>query len=549
MALRYWVGGGATAAFNATGPTNWGSASGVRDNASVPGSSDDAIFDGSVNGATNCTFSAGANVKSIDFTGWANTFTHAAATDLTISGAGGVFKLSTGMTYTLGNAATSRVLFTATSGTTAITTNGKTMGNVTLNGTGGTFQFQDNFTSGSTATLNLNAGTLDSNGKDFNIGIFLSANSGVRVMSATSGTWTITGNAGTIFSTSTANVTWNFTAAVVLNYSGSTGTRTVTLNSFSVGNLSITGGTDTVTLNSTACIDLNWTGFAGTYTSSALTVAGNLTFATGMTVSSGTSAITMTATSAKDITFNGVQVNRGFTFNGVGGVWTLKDNMDLTGASQRTITITNGTLTAVDGGSNRTISAAAVSVAAGGTFTLGSATHTFNGTGSVWTVNSSATINAGTSTIKFTDTSNTANTFDGGGKTYSTVWFARGTSTQSNTIVGNNTFAVFKDDGSVAHSLLITAGSVQTILTASGWQVSGNASQLITVDSPTAATHTISCASGAISADYLSIKNSIVSGGANAYAGANSSDQGGNVGWQFIARGVPGNSAMFAYAR
>src|SRR6185436_18261497 len=82
-ANRYWVGGGSSTNWNATGNTNWGTASNTRDNASVPGSGDDVFFDGSAFGNTASTLSADITIKSLDMTGHtAGVFTQNASTTL-----------------------------------------------------------------------------------------------------------------------------------------------------------------------------------------------------------------------------------------------------------------------------------------------------------------------------------------------------------------------------------------------------------------------------------------------------------------------------------
>lgn len=116
-------------------------------------------------------------------------------------------------------------------------------------------------------------------------------------------------------------------------------------------------------------------------------------------------------------------------------------------------------------------------------------------------------MNANTSTIKFTNVSASDVTFAGGGKTYNNVWFARGASTGSITISGSNTFADFKDTGTVAHSLLYTAGTTQTVAT---FTVNGTAGNLITINSTTTATHAlVKSGGGTISCDYLNIQHSV----------------------------------------
>jgi hypothetical protein len=79
--------------------------------------------------------------------------------------------------------------------------------------------------------------------------------------------------------------------------------------------------------------------------------------------------------------------------------------------------------------------------------------------------------------------------------------------------------------------------------------LSGTAGNLITIDSVTAASHTLSKASGTVSSDYLSISRSTATGGASWYAGANSTNGGNNSGWVFTAPPAPsagnGNFLMF----
>src|SRR3989344_6050030 len=64
-ANRYWVGGGSSAYWNATTPTNWGIASNTQDDASVPGASDDFVFDGVGTGNSASTLSAISSINSL----------------------------------------------------------------------------------------------------------------------------------------------------------------------------------------------------------------------------------------------------------------------------------------------------------------------------------------------------------------------------------------------------------------------------------------------------------------------------------------------------
>jgi hypothetical protein len=85
MAARYWVGGGSSANWNATGNTNWSDTSGGANNFSVPTSADDVIFDSA--GNSNSTISATITILSLTITsGYTATMTHNAVLSL---GSGG----------------------------------------------------------------------------------------------------------------------------------------------------------------------------------------------------------------------------------------------------------------------------------------------------------------------------------------------------------------------------------------------------------------------------------------------------------------------------
>lgn len=173
------------------------------------------------------------------------------------------------------------------------------------------------------------------------------------------------------------------------------------------------------------------------------------------------------------------------------------------------------------------------------TLTMGASTVTLTGTGTVWNFATvtGLTLNANTSTIKITDTSATARTFAGGGKTYNNFYSNAGAGTASLTISGSNTFADFKDDGSAAHSILFTAGTTQTVAT---FTVSGASGAVITINSTTTGVHNlVKTGGGTINRDWLNIQHSIASPAITWYAGTNSTDNQGVAtagrGWIFTA--------------
>jgi len=176
------------------------------------------------------------------------------------------------------------------------------------------------------------------------------------------------------------------------------------------------------------------------------------------------------------------------------------------------------------------------------TLNMGSGTWTLTastGGGGGWTIYSTAnlTLNANTSTIKFTNTDSAFGDFIyfyGGGLTYYNVWFARGTSTETNYIFDSNTFNELKDTGTVAHALRFLQGTTQTIKT---WTVSGTAGNLITITSNGPGAHTLQktiTSPATITSDYTSIS---LSNALDIYGGTwlatNSVDGGSNSGWDF----------------
>ncbi|MDO8529971.1 MAG: hypothetical protein Q7S10_00980, partial [bacterium] len=223
-ASRYWVGGGSSANWNATGNTNWGSASNTQDNASVPASTDDVFFDGVGTGASNSTLSADITIRSLNMTGYTNTLTHNSAVTLSIgdatAGASNNALIFDSLTYTLGSATTSAISFVSTSTTQQnVNFNSKTAGNVTFNGVAGTWKLTGTFNTGSTATVTLTNGTFDTDGQIVSIGLFSSSNSNTRVLTLGGLTTLTVAGTGTPWDTST-------TTGITLNV----GTSTVTLS-------------------------------------------------------------------------------------------------------------------------------------------------------------------------------------------------------------------------------------------------------------------------------------------------------------------------------
>lgn len=185
MANRFWVGSGSANTWAATANTNWATTSGGANNASVPTTTDVAVFD-SNSGVGNSVIGASITVQGLDCTGgtgnYAGTITHNTGVTLTINtGAATSLRLASGMTYTPAST-TSLITFTHTTGTAQITSAGKTFTAITINGAGGTTQQQDDLSISAilNSILTITAGIFDANGHATTAYIVSSNNANTR---------------------------------------------------------------------------------------------------------------------------------------------------------------------------------------------------------------------------------------------------------------------------------------------------------------------------------------------------------------------------------
>ena len=539
-----------TVYYRATGSTNWGAIStgswsatsgGALDATQFPLAQDTAIFPAATYPASGSTttINAAYNIGTIDMSlRTSNTMTLATSsispaiygnwingTGITLSGTG---------TLTFAGRTTQQI----TSSAIAFTQN------ITINSPSGTVQLQDAFatgTAGPTRITTLTNGTLDLQSYTLSTNLFDSSNSNTRTIAFGTGQISCTGT-GTVWSTSTTtNLTTTGTQVVNVT---STGSTAITLNvgSFSEANsisFNFTGGTYTLNHGSSNTYrNLNYTGFAGTWNITlSSTIYGNVTFSSGMTLSvSFTPTMTFGATSGtQQITTNAKTIDFPITFNGVGGTFQLQDA--LTMGSTRTATLTNGTLdlfgkTLTVGTQFSTGSGTKNLTFNGGTLICPAATTTaFNNIGPT---NFTTTAGTGTGTISMTAA--TAKTFVGNGSTYNCTLNQGGAGAL--TIQGSNTFSNITNTVQPA-SVLFSAATTSKF---TNFNLSGTSGNLITIGSVTAASHTLSKASGTVSSDFLSISRSTATGGASWYAGANSTDGGNNSGWIFTAPPAPSGS-------
>ncbi len=262
---------------------------------------------------------------------------------------------------------------------------------------------------------------------------------------------------------------------------------------------------------------LSFSGFTGTFTNTAghiMIIGGNLTFSAAMTLNCSNGYWQLSGGAV--ITSNGKTINGSILMNTATEVLTLADALVSTSH-----VFGDGSGSIVTNNFNLTCSRFNSLGSASATINLGTSTITVTGTGTVF--KGIGTITS-TGTIEITDTSATAKTFDGQGKTYGTLK----TTGDNILITGNNTFSVLDiNNGGRTNGLKVTAGSTQTVSSVIG---NGSGGSLSKIQSSSAASaYTISVPATHLYGDnYFSIQDCTVSGG-NWYAGTGSTSVSGNT--------------------
>jgi hypothetical protein len=353
-----------------------------------------------------------------------------------------------------------------------------------------------------------------------------------RTLSFGTGNITVTGSGATAVNITSIGLTVTGTPVINMTYNAGVATTIATagLSEASSISFNITAGSYALTFSGNGSArNLNFTGFSGSLlTDSGLLLYGNLTLSSGMTFSTGNGFFLSATSGTKTVTSNGKAISQVLYVYGAGGTWQLQDALSATSASG--LIFVNGTLDL----NGQTATTPTLSTQAG------TKNLTFNGGTLVVTSSGAAAFNnavptgftttAGTGTGTIRMSSATAKTFVGGGSTFNCTLDQGGAGAL--TITGANTFSNITNSygATGATSILFTAGTTNTF---TDWNASGTAAKLLTIGSVTAATHTLSKASGTVSANYLSVSQSTATGGATWYAGANSTNGGNNTGWLF----------------
>jgi hypothetical protein len=338
---------------------------------------------------------------------------------------------------------------------------------------------------------------------------------------------------GTVWTTATTtNLTVTGTPIVNVSSTGalSTTVNTGVLTEAQAISFNFISGSYSLVFLATASYSaksVDFTGFTGTWAAhnAAATLYGSLTLSTGMTFTASGGSMTFGASSGtQTITTSSKTYDQAITIN-CGGTVRLVDAV-LMGTS-RAFTHTSGTLDL----NGKTLTVGTTYTTAAGTKVL-----TFNGGTLVCPAVTTTAFNnaaptgfstvAGTGTGTISMTGATAKSFVGGGSTFNCTLSNDGAGAL--TITGGNTFTTLAN-GVQPTTFSFTAATTTTV---TNFNLNGVSGSLVTINSATAATHTLSKASGTILAQYLSITNSIATGGATWYA-VNSTNGGGNTGWVF----------------
>lgn len=300
----------------------WSTSSGGAADTTACTSADDCLLDAN---SGNVTIAATAAARSVDCTGYTGTLTHNAGITLSIgdgtAGAGNVaLKFVAGMTYTLGNAATSAISFITTSATQqTVTWGGKTAGNVTFNASSnGDWAIVDNMTTGSTATVTLTKGTLhvdgaaDNSGLTHSWGTFDSNNSNTRSLNLGASTINISLSGSGRFqlaaSTTASSVNLTLTAGTsTIGLNNGTSSNNFGNNTFNIVNVTTNG---TFTMGNGTFSTLSITGAASKIEEFQL--SGNFTV-TGTLVLAGNSAINRLFVTTNSLGSTRVITNSGAT--------------------------------------------------------------------------------------------------------------------------------------------------------------------------------------------------------------------------------------------
>ncbi|MBL7745961.1 MAG: hypothetical protein JNM19_00925, partial [Chitinophagaceae bacterium] len=294
---------------------------------------------------------------------------------------------------------------------------------------------------------------------------------------------------------------------------------------------SFTAAGQVVTVDQTIiqCRNMSWAGVINSPTFNlssprTLNIFGSLTLAPGMVANLNYIVNFESTVPGQTITSAGKTFSL-LQFNGIGGGWTLQDNL----SSSDFIGVNNGTLTT----NGKTVSA--FTFTAGGSSVIDMGSSIFN-IGNEWAV--SGTALSGTSTVNMP-----GGRFNGGASAYNNLNYTSpsllGLLNGNNTFTGNVTFAgggIISGNNnfntltfSPGRTYTFASGTTQTITTS--FTATGSCSAPINMRSSTVgAQATILKTTGSVTLSLIALKDMNATGGA-VFTANNSTDLGNNTGW------------------
>lgn len=312
------------------------------------------------------------------------------------------------------------------------------------------------------------------------------------------------------------------TAADDVIFDANSGAGTVTINAALACRSIASAGSSIATLAHNSSITVS----VGDASGGSVDLSGFTAYNKGSATSS---AFSFVSTTTGNTIKSGGRIFGNVTFNGLGGVWTLQDDLTSSG----TLTLTAGNLKA--GTHAMTLLAFGSTTGTAVRQLDGGPTITVTGTGTVWNSGTTnATHNVSATKLIIGDASASTKTLSLGGTWGEISYTNAGTGTLAFTSF-NPTIGTLTVSGA-ARTVSFTNGKTYTITTA--FNVTGTAGNLISLVSATpGSAYTLSKSGAGVSVDYLSIRDSAATGGAQWFAGAHSTSVSGNTGWVFTAPG------------
>ena len=338
------------------------------------------------------------------------------------------------------------------------------------------------------------------------------------ITGAGAGSWSGTsignalGNTGITFTTPVTRYAvvagnWSSTATWSTTSGGSGGSSVPLCHDTVILDASSGAGTYTADMPRLGA-DITCTGFTRTLTTStAASIYGSLTLASGMTLTASTETYTFRGRGAHTLTSAGKNWNKQLGIRAVGGTYTLQDALVTTSNFNPSY----GTFDAND-----------FNVTAGSYDLNGSVLYMGSGT---WEVTGEYFFDFFDTTYPETATILLSGTAD---EIYvkSDVIYNKlkltGSGTFTYIIRSSHSFTTFESDKTVDYSIQFAAGTTQTI---TNWNVSGTSGNLVSLTSSSTANYTLTKAGGGqVRADYLDIRHCVATPSDTWYAGVNSTD-------------------------